>query len=86
MSREAHAESVAVATAEVTALAGRIIAASEKQSETLAAIVRAVGDPPGTEAGSFSVGITAEIGDSLAELIGRCEQVEMELTRYLNGF
>ena len=86
MSREAHSESVSVAIAEVTALAGRIIAAREKASEVLSAIAVATGPDPHLESAHFATGVTAEIGETLDELIGRCEQVEAELTRYLGGF
>lgn len=86
MSRDAHAESVAIARAEIEALINRFRAAQEKLDETLGAVVLAVGDPPEAESGRIAFEYIASLADRIDEIIRTADNASSSLSNYANGF
>lgn len=86
MSREAHAESVAVARAEVEAVMHRLLATKEKQQEAIGAVAMAVGDNPVSDQGRAAFEYVASLADRLDELIRIVENSMTLLDNYANGF
>jgi len=86
MSREAHAESVAVARAEVEAVMHRLMAAREKQQEALGAVARAVGDDPVSDTGRAAFEYVASLADHIDELIRIADNSMTLLDNYGSGF
>lgn len=87
MSREAHSESVAAATAMVEQLESLVLAAKEKLDDTLGAIILATGGgESSSESGRNAFEFMASMDDRFAELLRITDNSKAELDRYLNGF
>lgn len=84
--REAHQEACAFAVAETEALSNRIMAAREKLSEQLHAVVNATGDQPAGDSARAAYEWSSALGEHLDRAIDMAENIKGQLIQYQAGW
>jgi hypothetical protein len=86
MSRELHSGAVQIALQEITDIQEMIGAAKDHADRALGAVGVAVGGDPAVESARMAMAWAGGLPERLEELVGQCEAIKSELTRYAGGF